>query len=144
MKTLLFVHAFATLFMVGLIWFVQVVHYPLFAGVGEPGFPAYEQQHSRLTTYVVAPIMLAELAAAVLLVLWRPSGVAPGWLWAGLGLLGIVWLSTFLFQVPQHNILMQGFDAQAHQRLVTSNWLRTICWSARGVIALRLLAQWKG
>ena len=34
---LLLLHAAATLFMTGLIWFVQVVHYPLFARVGEDG-----------------------------------------------------------------------------------------------------------
>lgn len=31
---LLLVHAAATWAMVGLVWFVQVVHYPLFAQVG--------------------------------------------------------------------------------------------------------------
>ncbi len=36
---LLFVHAAMTLFMVGVIWFVQIVHYPLFRGVGEARDP---------------------------------------------------------------------------------------------------------
>ncbi len=31
-------HLVATAAMVGLIWFVQVVHYPLFAAVGSGGF----------------------------------------------------------------------------------------------------------
>ena len=31
---LLLLHAGATFFMCGLIWFVQIVHYPLFAQVG--------------------------------------------------------------------------------------------------------------
>ena len=31
---LLLVHAASTLFMAGVIWFVQVVHYPLMASVG--------------------------------------------------------------------------------------------------------------
>jgi hypothetical protein len=35
---LLLANAAATLFMVGVIRFVQVVHYPLFARVGRPGF----------------------------------------------------------------------------------------------------------
>ena len=43
----------STLFMTGLIWFVQVVHYPLFSEV-EPGdFLRYHAAHPRRTTRVV-------------------------------------------------------------------------------------------
>ena len=59
-----FVHAFATVAMTGLIWFVQVVHYPLFARVGEEGFHAYEAAHARATSRVVAPLMLGEVGTA--------------------------------------------------------------------------------
>ena len=50
-----------TLAMFGLIWFVQIVHYPLFVRVGEPGFRDYAGLHATRTTYVVAPLMLVEL-----------------------------------------------------------------------------------
>ena len=86
------VHAFATLFMVGLIWLVQVVHYPLFAEVGEAEFVRYEQLHSQRISWVVMPVMLVELACAVLLV-W--NGRHDPLAWTGLVLLGIVWASTF-------------------------------------------------
>lgn len=48
METLLYLHAGATLFMTGLIWFVQVVHYPLFLRVGEGNFQI--PLHRRLLT----------------------------------------------------------------------------------------------
>ena len=57
----------ATLALVGLIWFVQVVHYPLFAKVGSSSFADYEQSHQRRTTLVVAPLMLVEAATAIAL-----------------------------------------------------------------------------
>ncbi len=41
-------HITATLYMTGLIWFVQIVHYPLFARVGNAEFSAYEQRHTAL------------------------------------------------------------------------------------------------
>jgi hypothetical protein len=44
------VHAFATLFMCGLAWFVQVVHYPLMARVGEPQWSEYERAHGTRRT----------------------------------------------------------------------------------------------
>ncbi|MCW5756188.1 MAG: hypothetical protein KIT54_03030 [Phycisphaeraceae bacterium] len=133
---LLLAHAAATWFMVGLIWFVQVVHYPLFAGVGEHGWPAYGRRHQVLTTLVVGPAMLVEVATCILLLILMP-GVLPA---AGALLLGLVWASTFFVQVPLHRRLERGLDAALVQKLVATNWVRTALWSARGVVALILLS----
>lgn len=131
---LLILQILTTLFMTGLIWFVQVVHYPLFDQVGTSGFAIYEQRHSLLTTWVVLPPMTLELVTAGLLLWYRPSFI-PGWsLYLGLSLVLLIWASTFFLQVPQHGILAQGFDPQAHFRLVTSNWLRTVLWSMRSLL----------
>ena len=56
---LLRVHVGATWALVGLIWFVQVVHYPLFASVGPGEFAHYEAQYTRRTARVVGVIMPA-------------------------------------------------------------------------------------
>ena len=71
----LLLNAAATFWMVGLIWFVQVVHYPLFSKVGAEGFAAYEASHASRTTWVVAPPMLIEVVTSVLLIWFRPPGV---------------------------------------------------------------------
>lgn len=134
----------STWFMVGLIWFVQVVHYPLFAKVGAAGFQAYETDHQRFTTYVVAPVMLCELATAILLVANTPTQV-PRWS-AGLGLLllAVIWGLTYAVQVPLHTQLAQQYSAADVQSLVAGNWWRTLAWSLRGLLVLwivhRLLA----
>ena len=137
---LLLVNLAATGVMIGIAWFVQVVHYPLFARVGEGAFAAYEGAHTRLTTLVVGPPMLAELATGVLLVLSPPPGVSPALLWLGLALIAVIWLSTALLQVPAHRVLERGFDARAHRRLVLSSWVRTVAWTARGILVLVVLA----
>lgn len=137
--TLLLVHAGATLFMVGLIWFVQVVHYPLAGRVGEASFVAYQQAHMARTAWVVGPPMLVELAAAGLLVMYHPAGI-PGWgPWVGLALLAAVWASTALFQVPLHGALTVGLDTERVARLVGTNWIRTVGWSLRGLLALAFI-----
>ncbi|MHC4828891.1 MAG: hypothetical protein ACYTFT_00815 [Planctomycetota bacterium] len=132
---LLLANAASTLAMVGLIWFVQVVHYPLMARVGVDGFHAYESAHVESTTRVVVPLMLIELATAVLLCL---VGGAVPFPQAALGLVLLVgiWLSTFALQVPLHTRLSQRFDAEAHRRLVRTNWIRTALWTARATLAL--------
>ncbi len=134
---LLFVgHSAATLYMTGVTWFVQVVHYPLFARIGVAEFSAYEQRHTALTTWVVAPPMLLEAGTAMLLIWLRPVGVSDMQIWIGLALLAVIWASTFLVQVPCHEVLSREYDSVVHQRLVSTNWIRTAAWSLRGLLVL--------
>jgi hypothetical protein len=138
----LLAQAFASLALTGLIWCIQVVHYPLFAAVGRDEFTRYEADHARLITLVVGPLMLVELAAALWLAAVRPAGV-PAWMaWTGLALVAAIWLSTAAIQVPCHAKLAAGFDAEVHARLVSSNWIRTVAWTARGLLALAMIAAW--
>lgn len=127
----LIAHAAVTWAMTGLIWFVQVVHYPLMGAVGASGFAAYHAAHARLTTLVVGPPMLVEAACAIWIALERPSTVA----WLGLVLLAVVWGATFFVSVPRHNLLATGFDAAVIDSLVATNWLRTIAWTGRALVA---------
>lgn len=125
------VHVGAAWFMAGLIWFVQAVHYPMMRDVGPDAFARYERVHQQRTTWVVAPAMLIEAVTGVVLVVWHPRDAMV--LAAG-GLLVVAWVSTAFVQVPCHRALEGGFDARAHRHLVASNWVRTIAWTARGVI----------
>jgi uncharacterized membrane protein len=137
--TLLIANIVSTWYMVGLIWMVQIVHYPLFAKVGSDQFTGYQISHQSLTTLVVGPPMLIEIVTAVLLIWIRPAAI-PAWsIFAALGLLAIVWASTAFLQVPCHEKLTDGFDATIHGRLVSSNWIRTVAWTARGVLVAWML-----
>ena len=128
-------HAAATWFMTGLIWFVQVVHYPLMRRVGSAGFVEYEAAHTRRTTLVVGPPMLVEAACPLWIAVAPPTGISPGAGWTGVLLVALIWLSTALVQVPQHTRLSAGFDAGAHRLLVGGNWFRTVLWTLRAVLA---------
>lgn len=135
-EPILLIHLAATLFMTGVIWFVQVVHYPLFASVGEDAFPAYQEHHVRRTGWVVGPPMLLEaMTAAALLVDPHPDFPLT-WAYANTALLGVVWISTWLGQVPQHNRLLGGFLPPVHRKLVAGNWIRTVAWSLRSLLLL--------
>lgn len=135
-RFLFLAHLASSFYMVGLIWFVQVVHYPLFASIGHMEFPSYEQRHTALTTWVVAPPMLIEGATAVLLIWLRPTGVAQWSLHSGLALLGICWLSTAFIQIRCHAVLSKAFAPAIYRRLVSTNWLRTAAWSLHGGLVL--------
>ena len=106
------------------------------AWVGRAGFATYEVNHTRRTGWIVAPLMLVEALLAVVLAVRPPVGVSAPTVWVACGLLGIIWLSTAVLQVPMHRRLLHGFDAAAHRRLVSSNWIRTYAWTVRGILAI--------
>ncbi len=137
-SALLLLNVSATLYMTGLIWFVQVVHYPLFAHADRARFADFAARHQRWTTFVVAPPMLLELITAAALCVFRPKAPAPGLPEVGLALVIALWASTALLQVPQHRRLSTGYDQQAVERLVRSNWLRTLLWTGRSALVLTL------
>lgn len=127
--------------MVGLIWFVQIVHYPLFDHVSPNLSPSYEIAHIWRTIELVGPMMALEGITGFFLLWYRPGGVSLPLVWSGLGLLCVIWLSSFVLQVPLHDLLSEGFDAAAHRHLVLTNWIRTVAWSLRGFLVCKML--WK-
>lgn len=134
MYALFLVHFVATIFMLGLIWFVQIVHYPSLMFIGHEAFTHYETMHIQETTLLVALPMLIELITAFLLVWKTVPHVSQRLLWINCGLLIIIWLSSFCLQVPMHIQLASGFDSTVHYYLVCSNWIRTVLWSVRSCL----------
>lgn len=125
--------------MTGLIWTMQIIHYPLFARVADLG--GYETENIRITAWLVMPPMAVELVIAAALALRTPQQIPRGEAWAGLALVVAIWLSTFFFQAPRHVLLTHGADAQVISFLIATNWIRTIAWTARGGIALHMLER---
>jgi hypothetical protein len=137
----------ATLFMTGLIWFVQIVHYPLFATVENnstaAGFREYETRHANRTSFVVFPPMAVELmtALAALHPALRPTLLTQNAAVASAILVTAIWISTGLVQVPLHNRLASDPGPQTIRRLVSSNWMRTLLWTARAVLLSSVLTR---
>lgn len=131
---LLVVHAALTWALAGLILTIQLVHYPLFARVGAAGYGAYQQEHVRRITGLVAPLMLAELMTGAALLFRPPPFVSAASVALGLALIVLIWLSTALLQSPAHGRLTTGFDPREHARLVKTNWARTLLWLGRSLL----------
>jgi len=134
----------ATWAMVGLIWLVQVVHYPLLRMVGSGAFQPYHYNHTRLISWIVGPPMLVEGITAAVLVWYRPASVPRLAALVGISLLLVIWASTAFLQVPQHNRLARGFESEAYRKLVATNWLRTIAWSLRGLLTAWMVSKAAG
>lgn len=133
------IHAGATLFLVGLIWTIQIVHYPLFERVGMTDYAAYQTSHMSRITYVVAPVMFLELGAAIYFVFAGYEPINPNYFCFGLALVLITWVSTVFVQSPVHGKLADRFDAKLVKKLVLTNWIRTIGWTLRGALVLWMI-----
>ena len=117
-------------YLCGLIWFVQIVHYPLLAEVDPTGFARYHARHSALTTRVVALPMILDLGLSGLLVWRHPPPFGAPWTWLGLALALGTWACTFALSVPLHGRLGAGHERATIARLVATNWPRTAAWTA--------------
>ena len=130
-------HLVATVFMVGLIWFVQVVHYPLFNRISGDASIQYAAEHQRRTAWVVGLPMLVE-GITTLWLFFNPIDGRLLPLLGGLVLLKIH-LSTIFLQIPLHKKLSQGYEREVVRKLVATNWVRTIGWTIRAAIAVAIV-----
>ena len=127
--------------MTGVIWFVQVVHYPLFDRVYGEGFSVYAASHGRLTTWVVALPMLIELLTGAILLFWRRP--------ARRGCCRQHRLRAHTYHLA-FDISATGaathrarrrFRQTAHRTLVFTNWLRTAAWTSRSLLVAWMVAD---
>jgi hypothetical protein len=129
----------ATWFLVGLIWMVQVVHYPLFRAIGAAAFADYESAHTaRMGRLLIVPAGI-EVVSAAALVWYRPDGVSLGIVLLSGALLAAIWVTTALVQAPLHRRLMRGYDRAVVDRLERTNWWRTGAWTLRGFLVGAML-----
>lgn len=127
MNSWFLIHFGLCAFMTGLIWVVQLVHYPSFRFVSEQKFIDFSLFHTTKITVIVMPVMLLELASALLISLKSPSTL----LWINLILNLAIFGLTFFLSVPLHSKLADGKDNQVIEKLIKTNWPRTIIWTAR-------------
>ena len=136
---LAYAHLISTIFMAGLIWFVQIVHYPLFHKVDSDRSVSYALAHQRRTSWVVGLPMSVEGISTI----WRFIDPVNGRLLPLVGglILVRIHLSTIFLQVPKHASLTNGYSPQVVDQLIKTNWIRTIGWSARVVVAIAITAS---
>ena len=131
----------ATCLMTGVIWFVQWVHYPLLAQVPVDRAVETAVEHQRRTGQVLAIPMAVEGFTTLGLLISRPESVQIFWPWFGAVLLAVALGSTVIVSVPLHAKMATNPTADVGQRLVVTNWPRTIAWSLRAVVCAVMILQ---
>ena len=127
-------HDAVTWYLVGVIWLVQLVHYPMFEYLDWATFARSHAFHTAAITIAVLPGMLLELYLASIILFRRGPTDLPALL--GFCLVILIWAMTFFVMVPIHGQLgVQGYQLRLIQSLIRWNWVRTIAWTVRGLIA---------
>ena len=139
--TTLVISTAATWAMVGLIWMVQLVHYPMLATYSVTAPASAVADHQRRISWVVGPLMAAEGISALILLVDRPDTMPTWSAWAAAALLGLALTSTVVVQVPLHARLADRHDDRDAEKLISSNWVRTVAWTMRGLILAWVLAS---
>ena len=133
-ELLLEVNFISTSVMVGVIWVIQLLHYPSFHFINENKYIEFQHFHMQRISFIVVPVMLIELASALLLSYFFRSSLTIILLALLLGIWGI----TFIFFTNMHQKLTNGFDPSIVDKLVKINWSRTALWSLRLIILLSI------
>lgn len=126
--------------MTGLIWIVQLVHYPSFSFVEPNKFARFELFHATRISLIVIPLMTLELVSACFLFFWDRH--MSELLIVSNAALALIWLSTICLSVPAHYKLSKGRSEKTISWLVKTNWPRTILWSLRLIILSQLSLTW--
>ena len=126
---MLFIHLIATSIMVGVIWVVQLVHYPSFHFIELKQYTTFQRFHMSRISYVVIPAMLTELFTLILFII-STDKIDSFISISGL-LLILIWLMTAVFFSGVHQKLTSGYDKTIVDKLVKLNWGRTLLWTLR-------------
>ena len=140
MKIMLIYLLAVSAFNTGLIWLVQLVHYPGFAKVGKDAYQLYQEFHMRTISFIVAPSMFLELLLSIGLLFHLKTIGSSSLYLVSVALLLIIWINTAFWAIPVHNkLLNDGLDVDLVGKLVSINWWRTISWSLRTIILVWLV-----
>ena len=129
---MLIIHLIATSAMVGVIWIIQLVHYPSFHFIELNQYTTFQRFHMSRISYVVIPAMLTELFTLTLIIISMDQ--VDHIILASALLLIVIWLMTAVFFSGVHQKLTLGYDQAVVEKLVKINWGRTLLWTLRLIL----------
>ena len=126
MITISEIHSLVDFGMCVVLWLVQLVIYPSFLRIEPSELPAWHKAYTFRVSFVILPLMLGQLMLAILGLWGDPSTLE----WVAFAFVLVCWILTFFVSVPLHRKIEQNDTTkETRQKLITTNWPRTILWS---------------
>ena len=120
--------------LVGVILMTQILSYPLLLKLSISNFYNYYNSYTKRISFIVIPLMIIEVLLSIILNIILNNF----YLFASNILLFVVWGSTFFIQVPIHNKLSSNHSYVLINKLIYTNWIRTIAWICKLIILIKL------
>lgn len=128
-------------------WYIQVVHFPMFRFVGNDRFEQYYKELKMKNTLLFFPLFSLEIFTSVTLLLSFTmvsdftASVQNQFFLVGFSLILLFVLHLVNFQIirPLLASLHTDTDGKKHQRLVRMQWIRTLGWTIRLIILLSMI-----
>lgn len=137
MDSILLLNVYITIFMFSVILMTQIVSYPLLKNVDNVTFVKYHTFYVSKIFIIVAPAMVFEfILSFYILYFFKSFDVIFNFL-----TIALIFLSTILIQVPIHEKLKHAKDNFLIQRLINTNWIRTILWGTKLVISHKIFLK---
>ena len=131
-----FFHLIFSAIMVGVIWVIQLVHYPSFHFIDKNIYGSFQNFHMNKISLIVVPVMILELATGVLLLIINSKNIL---IIISFSILVLIWGITGLFLSDAHGKLITGYDELIVNKLVSMNWIRTFLWTLKMLLLTYLL-----
>jgi len=127
------------IYLTGLIWTIQLVHYPSFNYISNDKQIKFHHFHQKMMGILAGPAMLIELISTTLYCLEFKATKGLDWtMIASMILVTITFFSTFFIQVPIHQKLIENnlTNKALIKKLVQTNWIRTLSWTLKAIIQI--------
>ena len=122
--------------LVGVILMTQILSYPLLLKLSKSDFYDYYNSYTKRISFIVIPLMIFEVLLSIIL----NTILNNFYLFASNILLLVIWGSTFFIQVPIHNKLSSNHSYSLINKLIFTNWIRTIAWISKLMTLIKLKA----
>ena len=120
------IHSLVDFGMCVVLWLVQLVIYPSFLRVEPSELIAWHKAYTFRVSFVILPLMLGQLVITILSV-WEDPSILE---WVAFTFVLVCWILTFFVSVPLHRKIEQNdITRETRQKLIMTNWPRTILWS---------------
>jgi hypothetical protein len=136
------IFAFLAAFNAGTMTTLQIQHYGIYRFVGKANFAEYMKANNRAALVPAILPALLLLFVSLLLLVARPAFMSAGEASVAFALNLTQLASTMIWQRKlQSEMAETGYDDAKIQRLLTTNWIRTVAFLLEALMATAILLR---
>ena len=121
--------------LLGLILVIHFVHYKSFNFIDVEKFVEFHKFHTKNISFLVIPLMIIEVVISIIICYFYFSILSL----INLSLDALIWIITFLLQVPSHNKLSTGKSIAEIEKLVSGNVFRVYLWFFKAIVSTLII-----